>query len=85
MSEQLLDGMKTINRAWYTREEYVSPIIFQLSKEQKVNERDYNMAKIMKQLDIISKKVMGEGTRSFNTLGVARRNVKHMKFNVLYS
>ena len=60
--------MKTINRSWYTREEYVSLIIFLLSKEQKNNERDYNMAMIMKQLDNISKKVMGAGTRSINTL-----------------
>lgn len=30
---QYLDGMKTINRAWYTREDQVSPVTFQLSKE----------------------------------------------------
>lgn len=39
---QLLDGMTTINKAWYTREDQVSPVTFQLSNDQieKDNERD---------------------------------------------
>jgi len=49
VAAQLLDGMTTINRAWYTREDQVWPVTFHLSKEQveKDNERDQNMAKIM--------------------------------------
>uniref|UniRef100_M1DX07 Uncharacterized protein n=1 Tax=Solanum tuberosum TaxID=4113 RepID=M1DX07_SOLTU len=52
VAAQLLDGMTTINRAWYTREDQVSPLTFKLSKEQmeKDNERDQNMAKIMTSL-----------------------------------
>jgi len=38
---ELLDGITTINRAWYTREDQVSPLTFKLPKEQidKDNER----------------------------------------------
>ncbi|KAK4707005.1 hypothetical protein R3W88_033444 [Solanum pinnatisectum] len=65
VAAQLLDGMTTINRAWYTHEDQVSPLTFKLSKEQmdKDNERDQNMAIIMTQLDILSKNVMGTGAQ----------------------
>ena len=61
VAAQLLDGMTTINRMWYTHKDQVSTITFQLLKEQ--IEKDYqtekNMEKIMTQLDILSKNVMG--------------------------
>ncbi|XP_049387606.1 uncharacterized protein LOC125851905, partial [Solanum stenotomum] len=34
VAAQLLNGMITINRVWYTREDQVSPVTFQLSKDQ---------------------------------------------------
>uniref|UniRef100_M1DHA8 Integrase core domain containing protein n=1 Tax=Solanum tuberosum TaxID=4113 RepID=M1DHA8_SOLTU len=56
---QLLDGMTSINRLWYTREDQVSPLTFKLTKKQmeKDQERDQNIAKIMTQLDILSKNI----------------------------
>uniref|UniRef100_M1DJW5 Integrase core domain containing protein n=1 Tax=Solanum tuberosum TaxID=4113 RepID=M1DJW5_SOLTU len=79
---QLLDGMITINRGWYTSEDQVSPVTFQLSKEQveKDNERDQNMAKIMTQLDILFKNVMGAGACGLNVVGVGGVNPEEMKF-----
>lgn len=49
---QLMDGRTTITKIWYTHEEQVSPVTFQLSKEdtEKDNEMDQNMAKFMTQL-----------------------------------
>ena len=46
---QLLDGMTTIKRAWYNREDQVYFVTFHLSmdKIEKDNERDKNMAKTM--------------------------------------
>ena len=34
IATQLLDGMTTINRAWYTHGDQVSPLTFKLTKEQ---------------------------------------------------
>ena len=86
VAAQLLDGMTTINRVWYTREDQVSLVTFQLSKEQveKDNERDQNMAKIMMQLDILSKNVMGAGACGVNVVGVGGANPEEMKFEVMY-
>ncbi|KAK4729675.1 hypothetical protein R3W88_022663 [Solanum pinnatisectum] len=63
IATQILDGMTTINRVWYTREDQVSPLTFKLTKEQmeKDQQRDQNLAKIMTQLDILSKNAMGAG------------------------
>ncbi|WMV58693.1 hypothetical protein MTR67_052078 [Solanum verrucosum] len=82
IAAQLLDNMTTINRVWYTREDQVSMVTFQLSKEQveKDNERDQNMAKIMTQLDILSKNVVGVGARGVNVVGVRGANLEKMKF-----
>uniref|UniRef100_M1E120 Uncharacterized protein n=1 Tax=Solanum tuberosum TaxID=4113 RepID=M1E120_SOLTU len=79
--------MTTINRAWYTRESEVSPLTFKLTKEQmeKDYERDQNMAKIMTQLDILSKNVMGAGARSVNIVGVGCANPDEVKFEALYN
>uniref|UniRef100_M1DDU9 Uncharacterized protein n=1 Tax=Solanum tuberosum TaxID=4113 RepID=M1DDU9_SOLTU len=66
IAAQLLDGMTKINRAWYTREDQMSPLTFKLTKEQigKDQERDQNMAKMMTQLDILAKNVMGAGNHN---------------------
>ncbi|KAK4731451.1 hypothetical protein R3W88_024439 [Solanum pinnatisectum] len=79
--------MTTINRAWYTREDQVYPLTFKLSKEQmkKDNERDQNMAKIMTQLDILSKNVIGAGARGVNAVGVGCANPEEVKFEALYN
>ena len=46
---QVLDGMKTINIAWYSREYQVSPLTFTQYKDkiEKENDRDKNMDMIM--------------------------------------
>uniref|UniRef100_M1DZ77 Integrase core domain containing protein n=1 Tax=Solanum tuberosum TaxID=4113 RepID=M1DZ77_SOLTU len=64
--------MTKTNRAWYTREDQVSPLTFELTKEEleKDQERDQNMAKMMTQLDILAKNVMGAGAKSVNVVGV---------------
>uniref|UniRef100_M1DPL1 Gag-pol polyprotein n=1 Tax=Solanum tuberosum TaxID=4113 RepID=M1DPL1_SOLTU len=82
---QLLDGMTTINRAWYTHEDQVSPLTLKLSKElmEKEQERDQNMAKIMTPLDILFKNVMGAGARSVNVMGVGCANPNESKFEAL--
>lgn len=79
--------MTTINIAYYTRQDQVFLITFQLSKEQikKDNERDLNIAKIMTTLDIISKNVMVAGTHGVNDVGVGITNSENMKFRTLYS
>uniref|UniRef100_M1D954 Integrase core domain containing protein n=1 Tax=Solanum tuberosum TaxID=4113 RepID=M1D954_SOLTU len=87
IAAQLLDGMTTINRAWYTREDQVSLVTFKLTNEQleKDQERDQNMAKIMTQLDILSKNVMGAGARSVNDVGVGCVNPNEANFKALYN
>uniref|UniRef100_M1AX07 Integrase core domain containing protein n=1 Tax=Solanum tuberosum TaxID=4113 RepID=M1AX07_SOLTU len=79
--------MTTINKAWYTREDQVSPLTYKLSKEKidKDNERDQNMAKIMTQLDILSKNVMGAGARGVNAEGVGCANPEEANFEALYN
>uniref|UniRef100_M1DL69 Putative plant transposon protein domain-containing protein n=1 Tax=Solanum tuberosum TaxID=4113 RepID=M1DL69_SOLTU len=48
-------------------------------------ERDQNMAKIMTQLDILSKNVVGAGTRGVNVVGVGCPNPDESKFEALYN
>uniref|UniRef100_M1DRN5 Retrotransposon gag protein n=1 Tax=Solanum tuberosum TaxID=4113 RepID=M1DRN5_SOLTU len=76
VASQLLDGMTMINRAWYTCEDQVYPLTFRMTKEQieKDQERDQNMAKMMTQLDILAKNMMGSGLKSVNVVGVGRAN-----------
>ena len=87
ITAQLLDGMTTINRAWYTREDQVSPLTFKISKEQiaKDHEKDQNMAKIMIEPDILSKNIMGAGARSANAIGVGCVNPEETKFEALFN
>jgi len=55
--------MTKINRTWYTREDQVSPLTYSMTKEQieKDQEQDENMAKMMSQMDVLLKYVMGSG------------------------
>uniref|UniRef100_M1E0P4 Integrase core domain containing protein n=1 Tax=Solanum tuberosum TaxID=4113 RepID=M1E0P4_SOLTU len=52
---------------------------------EKDQERDQNMAKIMTQLDILSKNVMGFIARSVNDVGVKCANLNESKFEALYN
>ncbi|XP_015163500.1 uncharacterized protein [Solanum tuberosum] len=87
VAAQLFDGMTTINRAWYTRKDQVSLVIFKLSKEhiENDNERDQKMAKIMTQLDILSKNCIRDSARGVNVGGVGCANREEMKFEALYN
>lgn len=78
---------ETINPALYTCEDQVSHVTFQLCKKkiEKDNERDQIMAKIMTQLDILSKNFMGTGTRGVNVVGVGNTNPNDMKFEAIYN
>jgi len=69
----LLDEMTKINRAWNTREDYVSPLNVGLTKEQleKKQEHDENMAKMMTQLDLLTKHVMGGSYKVVNVVGAS--------------
>ena len=64
----LLDEMTRINRAWHTREDHVSPLNVGMTKEQleKNQERDEHMAKMMTQLDLLTKHVMNGGLKAVN-------------------
>uniref|UniRef100_M1DZI3 Gag-pol polyprotein n=1 Tax=Solanum tuberosum TaxID=4113 RepID=M1DZI3_SOLTU len=85
IAAQLIDGMTKINWAWYTREDRVYPLTFRLTKEQleKYQKRDQNMAKMMTQLNILAKNVMGAGARSVNVVGVRCVNPHEAKFEAL--
>uniref|UniRef100_M1DB58 Integrase core domain containing protein n=1 Tax=Solanum tuberosum TaxID=4113 RepID=M1DB58_SOLTU len=87
VAAQLLDGMTTINKVWYTHEDQVYPLTFKLSEEQveKYHERDQSMAKIMTQLDILSKNVMGASARGVNVVRVGYANFEEMKFEALFN
>uniref|UniRef100_M1DZA3 Uncharacterized protein n=1 Tax=Solanum tuberosum TaxID=4113 RepID=M1DZA3_SOLTU len=62
--------MTKINWAWYTGEDQVSPLTYKLTKEQieRDQERDQNMAKMMTQQNILTKNVIGAGTRSVDVV-----------------
>ena len=79
--------MSTINPSWYTREDRVSPLTLKFTKEQRERdqERDQNMAKMMTQLDIFAKNVMGDGAKSVNNVDVGSPNPDEAKFEVLYN
>uniref|UniRef100_M1D8H5 Integrase core domain containing protein n=1 Tax=Solanum tuberosum TaxID=4113 RepID=M1D8H5_SOLTU len=87
IASHLLNGMTKINRAWYTREDQVSPLTFRMTKEkiEKDQERDRNMAKMMTQLDILSKNVMGSGLKSVNIFGIGGENPNEWRFESFYN
>lgn len=70
VSTQLLDGMTKINRAWYPHEDQNVFSHFRMTKEkiEKDQEREKNMTKMMIQLDILAKYVIGSGSKSVNLL-----------------
>ncbi|WMV55093.1 hypothetical protein MTR67_048478 [Solanum verrucosum] len=84
---QFLDCMTKINKAWYTREDQVSPLTFRMTKEQieKDQEREKKMAKMMTQLDILAKNVMGVVTNNVNVVGVGGVNPDEAQFEALYN
>lgn len=79
--------MTLINRACYTREDQVTPLTLTPSKEliEKDNEIDQNIGKIMTQLDILSKNIMGGGVRTVNVVGVRWADTEDMKFEAFYN
>ncbi|WMV37892.1 hypothetical protein MTR67_031277 [Solanum verrucosum] len=79
IASTLLDEMTKIDPAWYTRVDQVSPLNFGLTKEEmeKNQERDKNMAKMMTQLTLLKKHVMGSGHEAMN-LAEARFGNKEM-------
>ncbi|WMV33083.1 hypothetical protein MTR67_026468, partial [Solanum verrucosum] len=57
IASTFLDEMTKINRAWYTKEDQVSSLNFGMTTEQeeKNQERDENMAKMMSQMKLLKK------------------------------
>lgn len=60
-SSELLDDMTKINQAWYTWDNMVTPLTLGLTKEkvEKNHKRDENMEKMMTQLNLLTKHVIG--------------------------
>ncbi|WMV41608.1 hypothetical protein MTR67_034993 [Solanum verrucosum] len=79
--------MTKINCAWYTREDQVSPLNLGLTNEQfeKKQERDENMAKIMIQMDLLTKHVMGSAYKVVNAVGANSVNHDEMQFEDMYN
>lgn len=55
-----------IKFSWQTREDQVYPLNFKMTKEQIVKDQecDENMVKMMTQIDILSKHVIGSGIKA---------------------
>uniref|UniRef100_M1DSE9 Uncharacterized protein n=1 Tax=Solanum tuberosum TaxID=4113 RepID=M1DSE9_SOLTU len=60
---------------------------FRMTKEQieKYQERDQNMAKMMIQLDILAKNVIGSGLKSVNVVGIGGANPDEAQFEAIYN
>lgn len=66
----LLDNMTKINHAWYTRDDLMSTLSRGMMKDQLVkdHERDENIAKMMTQLDLLTKHITSSGRKGFNVV-----------------
>ncbi|WMV41287.1 hypothetical protein MTR67_034672 [Solanum verrucosum] len=88
VADLLLDDMTKVNRAWHTREDQVPSLHVGQRKEkvEKDHERDENMAKMMTQINFLSKHVMEGGTKSFNAIGTnSGQCTNDAKFEALYN
>ncbi|WMV24879.1 hypothetical protein MTR67_018264 [Solanum verrucosum] len=87
ITSSLLDGMKKINCAWYTRKGQVSPLTFRMTKKQikQDQQHDENMAKMMTQMDLLSKHVMGCGSKVVNAVRVNGVSPDESHIEVIYN
>lgn len=69
----LLDEMTKINSAWYMRDDLVSQLNVGLTMDQmeKNQECDENMAKMITQMDLLTKHVMGGGYKAVSAIGAS--------------
>uniref|UniRef100_M1D8S3 Integrase core domain containing protein n=1 Tax=Solanum tuberosum TaxID=4113 RepID=M1D8S3_SOLTU len=83
IASTLLDVMTKIKRAWYTRDDQVSPLTYMKIKEQieRDQECDENMAKMMTQMVLLSKHVMGSGSQGGGFLQNYRRRGGNQVWN----
>ena len=70
VASALLDDLTKVNRAWYSIEDYVSPLHGGMTKEQeeKNRERDANITKMLSQMNLITNRVMGSEVKSVNAI-----------------
>ena len=87
VATKLLDGMITINRAWCTCEDQVSPVTFHLSKQniEKGNERHQKMDNIMTKLYIVLNNVRFGGDYYHDLLAPPSRNMIYLTLKRYYT
>ncbi|WMV41160.1 hypothetical protein MTR67_034545 [Solanum verrucosum] len=79
VASTLLDYMTKLNQSCHTRKDNVSPFNVGLTKEQmeKNQECDENMAKMMAQMDLLTKHVIGGGSKVVNVVGASSEMMMH--------